>query len=365
MEIVRGYKTEAKPNNKQATLFRQHAGIGRFAWNWALARIKDRTSKPNAIQLHKEWNVWKKDNAPWSYESSKAAPQEKFRDLQKAFSNFFKGLKSGKKVGFPKPRSKKNGFGTFRLTGAIRVENNRIKLPKIGWVRLKEHGYIPTNAHILSVTVSEKAGRWFVSVQVREYAVEPFPAPYGDVFGIDLGTKDLAVCSDGRVFKNPKVLYKHEDKLKRIQRKLARQKKGSQNNKKTKLKIARLHMRIANTRRDNVHKATTSVTKTKNLMAVVMEDLNIKGMVKNHCLAKTSHDASMGMFSRQMEYKTYWNGVYLQRVGRFFPSTKMCSGCGNVKKEMPLSKRAYRCGKCGFEMDRDLNAAMNLKNQFC
>ena len=365
MEIVRGYKTEIKPNNKQATLFRQHAGVGRFAWNWALARVKDRISKPNAIQLHKEWNQWKKDNAAWAYDSSKAAPQEKFRDLQKAFSNFFRGLKSGKKVGFPKFRSKKHGFGTFRLTGAIRVENNQIKLPKIGWVRLKEHGYIPTDAHILSATVSEKAGRWFVSVQIKEYAIEPFPAPYGDVLGIDLGTKDLAICSDGRVFKNPKILYKHEHKLKRLQRKLARQKKGEKNRKKTKLQIARLHMRIANIRCDNVHKATTSVTKTKGLMAVVLEDLNIKGMVKNHCLAKTIHDASMGMFSRQMEYKTYWNGIYLQRVGRFFPSTKRCSDCGNVKKEMPLSKRIYCCGICGFEMDRDLNAATNLKNQFC
>lgn len=330
MEIVRGYKTELDPNNKQATLFRQHAGIGRFAWNWALARIKEGISKPNAIQLHKEWNEWKKENAPWWVETSKAAPQEKFRDLQKAFSNFFKGQKEKRKVGYPQFKSKKQGLGTFRLTGAIQIELNRIKLPRIGWVRLKEHEYLPTESHILSVTVSEKAGRWFVSVQVKEYAVEPFPAPEGDVLGIDLGTKDLAICSDGRVFENPKVLYQHENKLKKLQRKLSKQKKGGSNRKKTQRKIARLHLKIANTRLDHVHKATTSITKTKELMAVVMENLHIKGMVKNHKLAKSIHDASMGMFSRQMEYKTYWNSIYLQRVGRFFPSTKMCSSCGNV-----------------------------------
>lgn len=365
MEIVRGYKTESNPNNCQTTLFRQHAGIGRFAWNWALARIKDGTSKPNAIQLHKEWNEWKKDNAPWWVNCSKAAPQEKFRDLQKAFSNFFKGRKEGHKVGYPQFKSKKQGLGTFRLTGAIHVEEGRIQLPRIGWVRLKEHGYIPMDAHVLSVTVSEKAGRWFVSVQVKEYAVEPFPAPEGDVLGIDLGTKDLAICSDGRVYQNPKILKKHEKKLKRLQRKLSKQKKGGNNRKKTQRKIARLHLKIANTRLDNVHKATSSVTKTKNLMGVVMENLHIKGMVKNHCLAKSIHDASMGMFSRQMDYKTYWNSIYLQRVGRFFPSTKMCSGCGHVKKEMPLNKRAYLCDCCGLEIDRDLNAAINLRNQFC
>lgn len=365
MEVVRGYKTELNPNNCQATLFRQHAGIGRFAWNWALARIKDGISKPNAIQLHKEWNEWKKENASWWVNCSKAAPQEKFRDLQKAFSNFFNGRKEGRNVGYPQFKSKKQGLGTFRLTGAIYVEPNRIQLPRIGWVRLKEHGYIPTNAHLLSVTVSEKAGRWFVSVQVKEYALEPFPTNIGDVLGIDLGLKELATCSDGRVFQNPKVLNKYEKKLKKLQRKLSKQKKGGSNRKKTQLKIARLHLKIANTRLDNVHKATTSITKTKNLMGVVMENLHVKGMVKNHKLAKSIHDASLGLFSRQMDYKTYWNGVYLQRVGRFFPSTKMCSACGNVKEEMLLSERTYLCEQCGLELDRDLNAALNLKNQFC
>jgi putative transposase len=365
MEVIRGYKTEMNPNNRQVTMFRQHAGIGRFAWNWALARVKNGLSKPNAMELHKEWNEWKKENAPWAYDVSKAAPQEKFRDLQKAFSNFFKGQKEKRKVGYPKFRSKKNGLGTFRLTGALRVESKRIKMPRIGWVRLKERDYIPVNAHILSVTVSEKAGRWFVSVQVKEDAVEPFPASKGDVLGIDLGTKDLAICSDSRVFENPKILYQYETKLKRLQRKLSKQKKGGSNRKKTQHKIARLHLKIANARLDYVHKATTSITKTKGLMAVVMEDLNIRGMVRNHKLAKSIHDASMGMFSRQMEYKTYWNGMYLQRVGRFFPSTKMCSGCGNVKQEMPLSERTYCCDGCGLELDRDVNAALNLRNQFC
>ena len=214
------------------------------------------------------------------------------------------------------------------------------------------------------MTVSEKAGRWFISVQVKESVQEPFPIPLGDIIGIDVGIKTLASCSDGRIFENPKVLYKHEERLKRLQRKLARQKKGSNNRAKTKKKIASLHMRIANIRKDNVHKSTSSIAKTKQLMGVVVEDLHIKGMVKNHKLAKSIHDASMGMFVRQMEYKAFWNRLYLQKVDRFFPSSKTCSNCNNKKEKLALSERNYHCEKCGFKIDRDLNAAINLQQQF-
>jgi putative transposase len=178
MLIQKAYKTELDPNNKQRTLLMKHAGCARKAWNWALARVKDKSSKPNAMQLHREINVEKQGDFAYMYEVSKCAMQESLRDLQAAFKNFF-----DKRTGFPKFKSRNKGIGSFRFTGSIKVESNKIKLPRLGWLNLKECGYIPRDQHILSVTVSEKAGRWYVSVLVRE-EVEP-QENNKEVLGID------------------------------------------------------------------------------------------------------------------------------------------------------------------------------------
>lgn len=161
--IQKAYKTELSPNNKQRTKFVQHAGCARKAWNWALDRIKEKKSDPNAMQLHRELNKEKKSKFLFMYEVSKCAMQESLRDLQKAFNNFF-----AKRARFPKFKSRNRGIGSFRLTGAIRVESNKVKLPRLGWINLKEKDYIPTDQHILSATISEKAGRWYVSILVNE-----------------------------------------------------------------------------------------------------------------------------------------------------------------------------------------------------
>lgn len=355
MLIQKAYKTEIDPNNKQITALMKHAGCARKAWNWALGRIQNKETKPNAMQLHRELNVEKKGEFAFMYEVSKCAMQESLRDLQAAFKNFFE-----KRSGFPKFKSRNKGIGSFRLTGSIKVENNKIKLPRLGWLKLKEAGYIPTDQHILSVTVSEQAGRWYVSLLVREEVEEQDNS--GDVIGIDLGIKTLAMCSDGSQYNNPKALSKLENKIKYCQRRLSKKKdKKSKRRKKLRTKIAKLWRRVANIRKDATHKASSEIVKTKQPQIIVMEDLNVSGMIKNHKLAKSIHDANMREFRRQVEYKAGWSGIEVRFVDRFFASSKMCSGCGKVKKDLKLSDRTYKCS-CGLEMDRDLNAAHNLKN---
>jgi len=236
MEILRAYRAELDPNNTQRTTLLKHAGAARFAWNWALARRKQEYEETgrssNAIEQHRQLNALKKTDFPWLYEVSKAAPQEALRDLDRAYRNFFRRVKNGEKsAGFPRFKSRKNGIGSFRLTGSIHITETHIKLPRIGWLRLKEHGYIPADGiHILSVTVSESAGRWFVSVQCKQ-EIEVTQAT-GEPIGVDLGIKELAVTSDGRRFENPKPLKKAQTKLKRLQRELSRRKKGGKNREK-------------------------------------------------------------------------------------------------------------------------------------
>lgn len=369
MEITRGYKVEIDPNNVQRTLRLQCAGTARWAWNWGLARrieAYEETGKcSNAIEQHRQLNALKKTEYPWLYNYSKCIPQEALRDLDKAYQNFFRRVKNGEKPGFPQFKSRKRGLGSFRLTGAIRVKENSVRLPRLGWLRLKEHGYIPTEGlHILSATVSERAGRWYVSVQCREEI--PDGAATGEPVGVDVGIKTMAVVSDGREFENPKALRKAQRKLRLLQRELSRRKKGGKNREKTRKKVAQAHQRIANIRRDTLHKVTsTIVAKTKpdgeRPSVVVLEDLNVSGMLANHCLARAISDVGLAEFRRQLAYKTAWYGSELMVADRFFPSSRLCGHCGCINSELKVSDREWTCD-CGAIHDRDLNAAINLRN---
>jgi putative transposase len=375
MRIIRGYKTELDLNNRQRTACAKHAGAARYAYNWGLRRKIDTyeaTGKsPTAIDLHRELNALKKTELGWMYEVSKCAPQEALRNLDQAFNHFFRRVKQKKQgklkgaVGFPRFKSRKRGRGSFRLTGSIHVFQDRIQLPRLGQLRLKERGYLPTTGvHILSATVSERAGRWFVSIQVEEEVPAPPPAK-GAPIGVDRGIKTLATRSDGIVYENPSALNKAQRKLRRLQRQLSRQQKGSCNREKTRRRIARLHYRIANLRRDTLHQATSDiVAKTKpdtaRPRAVVLEDLNVNGMLQNHRLARAIADVGMSEFGRQVQYKTTWSGSQVVVADRWFPSSKRCSGCGAIKDKLDLSQRTYECNCCGARLDRDLNAARNL-----
>jgi len=364
MLINRGYKTEIDPNNKQLTLLAKNAGAARYAYNWALNLKKlafdNKTKIPNSIELQRELNKLKKTELPWMYEVSKCSPQGALRNLDIAFTNFFRKCKQkvkGKK-GFPKFKSKKNGIGSFKLTGTIKVSNKYIQLPRLGKLRLKEHDYLPLNAKISSACVSEKAGKWFVSIQVKE-TIE-VPTKDEAIVGVDLGIKTLAVCSDGTTFDNPKALKSNLGRLQRRSRQLSKKVKGSKNRKKAQRKLARLHYKISCIRKDTIHKITTHLTKTKS--KVVIEDLNVSGMMKNRRLSRSIHDLGLFELRRQLEYKGKWHGCEIVVANRFYPSSKTCSSCGWIKKDLTLADRIFDCDSCGLSIDRDLNASCNLES---
>jgi putative transposase len=356
---IRAFRVELDPNNRQKTALLRHAGVARFAWNWGLARrieeYKRAGQSCNAIAQHRQLNILKKSEFPWMYDVSKCAPQEALRNLDRAFQNFFRRLKAGEKPGFPRFKSKNRGIGGFRLAGSIEATATQIKLPRIGWVRLQEHGHIPAGK-FTAAAVREQAGRWFVSVFCEQEAVVPINI--GVSIGVDLGINSLAVTSAGQVFGNPRALARRLKRLGRLQRAHARKQKGGANRKKSQKRLAKLHFRIACVRRDALHKVTTALAKNHSLVAI--EDLNVRGMVKNHCLARAISDVGFAEFRRQLEYKCNWYGSKLVVVGRFFPSSKICSGCGHIKERLALSERVFRCEQCGLEIDRDLNAAKNL-----
>jgi len=369
MKIIRGFKTELDPNDRQRTALLQHAGTARFAFNWGLERKiearKNGEKAPDAMTLHREWNQWKRENAPWSMSVSKCSPQEAFRDLDRAYANFFRRCKqkTKSKKGFPRFKSKRNGVGSFRLTGSIHASETHVRLPVIGAVRLKEHGYLPTSdVKVLSATVSERAGRWFVSLQVEIESQDVHHEKDGDhpIIGLDLGIKTLAVCSDGKEFENPKALGRNLRKLRRLNMSLHRKVKGSSNRRKAARRVAKLHWRISNIRSDTIHKITTELTRAKS--AIVIEDLNVRGMMGNRHLSRAISDLGLHELRRQLEYKGLWNGCQIITADRFFPSSKTCSDCGAVNQELRLSDREWACVACGCVHDRDLNAAVNLEH---
>jgi putative transposase len=371
MIINRSYKTEIKPNNKQRTLFEKSAGVARFAYNLGLSeRISLYESEKrslSAIDQHKSLCARKKKEFPWMYEVSKCAPQLALIDLDKAFKNFFRGLKKGKKIGFPKFKSKHKSIPTYHLDSSnLHVTIDKIKLAKIGIVKLKEKGYIPTeNVKYNSLTISKITGKWFVSVNC-EVEIPEITNQLETVLGIDVGIKNLATCSNGQVFKNNKYLRKSKKRLAHAQKNLARKKfdkktKRSSNNRyKIKLKIQKIYSRISNQRKDAIHKMTSILTKTKPRY-IALEDLNVLGMVKNHKLAGALADASFNEIKRQSLYKTAWYGGEIIDVDRFYPSSKLCRVCGNIKEDLKLEDRIYIC-ECGHIEDRDLNASINIED---
>ncbi len=358
MLIQQAYRYELKPNNKQRPLLAKHAGTARFAYNWGLARrieeYKAEGKSSNAIEQHRQLNGLKKSQFPWMYEVSKCAPQEALRDLDKAYQNFFREKDKGKKAGFPKFK-KKGVNDSFRLTGSIDVFNKSVQLPRIGVVRTKEKTDV--KGRILSVTVSRQADCWYVSLAVereREMAQNT-----SDVsVGIDLGLESFVTLSSGRKVSNPQYLKHSLRLLERRSKQHSRKQKGSKNRRKSALKLARLHRRIKSQRRDFLHKLSSELAKTKSV--IVMEDLSVKGMVRNKYLSKAISDVGWGKFKEMLEYKTLWYGSRLVTAGKFYPSSKLCSQCGCLNCDLKLSNRVFSCPECRLQIDRDLNSALNL-----
>jgi len=360
------HKIELAPNNHQRAFFARACGVARFAWNWALDEWKrqyEAGEKPNEAALRRQLNAIKKDEFPWMLEVPKSAPQQAIKDLGAAFGHFFRRLKQGGKPGYP--RFKKRGIhDSFRADNgppaagkdAVAVDGRRVRVPKLGWVRMREP--LRFQGQVKSLVISRKLDRWFAAIAVETEALPHASRKnHGGAVGVDLGIKALATLSTGEVVTGPKPHRAKLRRLARLSRSLSRKKKGSANREKARRKLARLHRQIADIRNDAIHKLTTRLVLEYDLIGV--EDLNVRGMVRNRHLARSIMDQAFHEIRRQLEYKAGWYGAQVVVADRFFPSTKMCSGCGAVH-DMPLAVRTMRCG-CGLEIDRDLNAAINLE----
>ena len=371
-------KVRLDPTPSQERLMASHAGAARFAYNAGLAHVKETLDSGELADwshysLRRWWNANKDELAVnrdtgvvWWSQNSKEAYSMGLRSLAQGLSNWSKsskGQRKGKRVGFPKFKSK-NTVMRFAYSTAFTAPTASdpygLKLPRIGRVHCMENVYKRlTGARLIRITVSRRAGNWYASLTVDREPTAPATAPKLGAVGVDLGVKNLATLSDGTVIPNPRALGARLKALRKAQQALSRKVKGSVRRGKAKERVARLHARVADVRADAINKATTMIA--RDYSTVCIEDLNVAGMVKNHCLARSVSDASLSEFRRQLEYKAARNGVALRVVGRWFPSSKTCSNCGTVKAKLSLSERVFHCDDCGTSMDRDLNAAINIK----
>jgi putative transposase len=351
--IYRAFRTKLKLNNHQATLMAKHAGFARWVYNWGLrlwsAGYKEGL-KPGVNTLKKLFTNHVKPLFPWMSTLSSRVYQYAFISLGDAFKCFFKKLGDY-------PKFKKKGLNdsfTIDNTGRpIRIDGVRHKLPFIGWVRT--HEALP-ECLTKKVTISRQAGDWYLSFHIEIPKNQPTPKTV-DVVGVDLGINALATLSTGVVFPNLKPYRRAKQKLARLQRSVSRKVKGSNNRKKAIVKLARQHRRVASIRTDAIHKITTHLA--QNHSRIVIEDLNVAGLLSNYKLASAISDCAFGEFRRQLEYKCQFYGSELIVVDRFYPSSQLCSCCGHQQK-LSLAIRVYDCPRCGLSIDRDLNAAINL-----
>jgi len=357
--VIRAHRIRLNPTPEQAEYFVKASGTRRFVYNWGLEewqRQYQAGGKPSAKKLKKDFNAIKREQFPWVYEVTKCAAEGAFMDLGSAFKNFFEG-----RAKYPKFKSKKRSRDGFYVANdKFSLGAYWIKLPHIGKVNMVEK--LRFEGKIMSARISRTADWWFVSITVQVEA-QTVPTPTGEIVGVDLGLLRLATLSDGNVLENQKPLRSKLNKLKRLQRSLSRKQKDSQNREKARRKIARLHYRIRCIRDDILHKFTTMLTTTYSM--VVIEDLNVKGMMKNRHLAFSFSDAGLGRFVDLLEAKAETTGTQIVKVDRFFPSSKTCHKCGHIKEMLSLSERLYICDNpdCDVCCDRDLNASKSVCNE--
>lgn len=395
--ITISHKIELVPNNKQKSYFRKAFGCARLAYNWGLAEWQRRHKegeKVDAYGLKKAFNAIKKEEYPFVLEVTKYATQQPFINLGKAFKKFFEDLKRGA-VSYPQFKKKKDNEGRFYIGGdqvslsdtnrnsmALkkmphneRQKRQYLKVPNLGWVKMTER--LRFIGKVNGVVVSQQGDKYFASfsVQVTE---EEYRRTHPKTCscrenrnaGIDLGIKSALVLSDGVAVENPKPLKDNLRKIKRISRQLDKRthartkqerlegKKKSKNYRRLSVRLSNAQRKVANMRRDFTQKVTTILA--THYTHIALEDLNVKGMVRNHHLAQSVSDVAFGELCRQIEYKSLLNGVKVLKADRFYPSSKTCSRCGHIKHDLKLSERTYHCDKCGAVIDRDYNASLNL-----
>ena len=382
MTVIRGHIIRLDPTNKQATHFSKACGVARLAYNWALAEWQkqyeadknyrdecqakgitideNRLNKPSQGKLRKQLNSIKREQFPFMLEVTKCSPQLAIMQLGDAFKRFFKGESKH-------PQFRKKGVNDrFSLSNdqfKLKSKNNKphIQIPNLGLVRMTEH--LRYNGKILSAKVFTKGSKWFVSIAVElDDTQKPLPKT-GKSVGLDLGITDLATLSDGTKIQAPKPLKNKLKKLQRLSKSLSRKQKDSNNREKAKTKLSRLHDKISCIRKDFTHKLTTQLVKSYDMICI--ENLNVKGMVKNRKLARSIHDLGFYEFKRQLIYKANQWGKTIKELDRFYPSSKTCSNCGFImaKENLTLAVRHWICPSCHANHDRDINASINILNQ--
>ncbi|HTV92099.1 MAG TPA: RNA-guided endonuclease TnpB family protein [Verrucomicrobiae bacterium] len=359
------------PTLEQESYFRRACGVARFAYNWALVEWQRQYlegAKPSEVALRRQLNAVKGRRFPWMLEVTKNTPQQAIKNLGRAYAYFFADLEKYRRKELPwkrvrVPRFKRKGQrDSFRADNgpdksrpnAVLVDCARVRLPRVGWVRMREE--VRFAGRILSVTVSRRADAWYASFAI-EVDYEPDTRTDASLVGVDLGLESLATLSDGTKFAAPKPLRRYLKKLGRLSRRLARKRLGSRNRAKAKAKLARLHARIAAIRLDALHKLSSHLVR---YAVIVIEELNVGGMLANRCLARAISDVGLSEFRRQLEYKATMAGSRLVVADRWFPSSKLCSSCYSKNESLSLSQRTWTCRSCGMTHDRDGNAAANL-----
>lgn len=353
--MLKAFKYRLNPTATQAELINKHIGCARFVYNDALAfkqseYAKDKTNH-SWYSLVKRLPDLKKENE-WLKEVNSQSLQQSIVNMNTAFENFFKG-----RADFPKFKKKGRGRQSFNIPQSIKINNDKLIIPKFKkGVDIVLHR--PIKGDIKQATISKTpTDKYFVSILCETGEIEKQPKPIKEetTVGFDLGIKSFLVASNGKEYDNPKCLRKSISRLKYQQRQFSKHKSN-----KRKHRLAVLHEKVANQRKDFLHKVSTELIREN--QSIALEDLNISGMLKNHCLAGSISDVSWGMFITMLEYKARWNGVNILRIGRFEPSSKTCSECGYINKELQLKDREWSCPECGFVLDRDLNASINIKN---
>ena len=367
--MILSKKVRLYPSEIQEKKLWQSVGTARFIYNWTLARQEENYKNGEKFisdgVLRKEITQLKKSELSWLNEVSNNVSKQAVKDACNAYKRFFNGLSDK-----PRFKSRKNSKKSFYNDNIkLKVKENRlVNIEKVGWIKTNEQ--LPIGVKYSNPRISYDNKYWYISVGIEQ---EQIKEDLTDVsLGIDLGLKILAICSDGTVFKNinkSNVVRKIEKRLKRLQRQVSRKyeqnKKGKEYVKtkniiKLEKQIQQIHRRLANIRNNYLHKTTTSIVKTKPYR-VVIEDLNVKGMMKNKHLSDAIRKQGFYEFKRQLEYKCKFRGIQLVVADRFYPSSKTCSQCGEIKKDLKLKDRVYKCS-CGLSIDRDLNASINLKN---
>ena len=380
--MIKTLKIKLKPNNKQQTKMFQFCGAKRFAYNWAIAKEKENYNNGGKFisdnELRKQFTQLKKqEEYKWLYSISNNVTKQAIKDACMSFKRFFKGQSK-----YPKFKSKRTDRPSFYVDNVkIKFTDTHVKLEnisssrkgnkqKLNWVRLVEKNKIPTNCKYINPHVVFDGINWWITVGI-EYA-DNTKTPVNDGIGIDLGIKDLAICSDGNTYKNinkTQRIKKLEKRKRRLQRSISRKylnnKKGESYYKtsniiKSEKKLLKLNKRLTNIRQDYINKSTTEIVKRKPSF-ITIEDLNISGMMKNKHLSKAIQQQKLYEFRIQLEYKCKWNNIELRIVDRYFPSSKLCHECGCIKKDLKLSDRIYKC-ECGYVEDRDYNASLNLRD---